>query len=130
MDTNFQRRKQIFKEVIADPVLLKQCDIHHKPYTEYKDGTRACVSCVAADAVKNLGTAKGFLPRMWATIPDIEESVISNMFKTEAEKKGINIDLLFSMLLCGYAHRHALTIDQVMEIICDKKSAIMIIPTL
>ncbi len=109
--------------------MMETCDIHHKPYTKYKDGTRACVLCVAMTAVRNLGTAKGFLPRMWATISDIEESVIRNMFETEAQKKDIDIELLFSMLLSGYAHRYSLTFDEVMKMICDKESAVMIIPS-
>jgi|GEM_PF-3491162 len=130
MESGLPRKKALFKEVISEPPTpLKQCNIHSKPYTEYKDGTRACVLCVALDAVKNLGTAKGFLPRMWATISDIEESVIRNMFQDEANKKGITIELLFSMLLCGYAHRYSLTFDEVIKMICVKESAVMIIPS-
>lgn len=80
------RKKLIHIEETGLPP-VKQCDIHRCPLKTYEDGTYACVKCSAQMAVKNLGIATGFYPRMKATISSIEADVIDAMFKDNAAKK-------------------------------------------
>lgn len=127
-DPQPQRKTHPMHEADISP-LLRKCEIHSILLKSYKDGTYSCITCAAQMAVKNLSVATGFYPRMKAIIPGIEADVIDNMFRTDAEKKGISVALLFSMLLSEYALRHTLTIDQVMEKISSQQTAIMILPS-
>lgn len=107
---------------------ISWCHIHKKEYSRYEDGTTACIDCIAQYAVRNIGVARGSYPRIRATISSIEADVLDTLFTDMADKKGVDVLFVFSMLVSSYAKRFSLTFDQVIEKICDQKSASMILP--